>query len=149
MCVKSALIWHASMPCQLMTYIHVCQLSACTIYYPTKCMNQHAIYQCNMPACSMQTCSMSMQTCNMPACSMSIQTCNMSMQPCNMPACSMSTYSMQWLNMCLPTYAVCQCARCQCTALTTCIHIGRGTSIYLERAPNATPLHTWQLFWFT
>ena len=106
------------------------RMPTCThnTYHPTKCINQHAIYQCNM-----STCSMSMQTCNMPACSMSMQTynmlactmsacsicqckhaCSMSMQTClqyvnakcNVPTCSMSTYSMQRLNMHLLTCSI-------------------------------------------
>ena len=139
------------------------------VYHPAKCINQHAIYQCNMPACgmSMQTCtlpacSLLMQTCKIPACNMS--TSSMLMQTCKcvnatliMPACSMSTYiqhavcqhtySMQWLKTYVYQHAVCWRARCKCTDLITCIHIGEGTSIYLGGPPQ-TPLHTWQLFWF-
>ena len=88
------------------------RMPTCThnTYHPTKCINQHAIYQCNM-----STCSMSMQTCNMPACSMSMQTYNMlacTMSACSIcqckHACSMSMQTcLQYVNANMP--AVCQC----------------------------------------
>ena len=123
-------------------------------YHPTKYINQHTIsmqYACmqhvnaNMQCASIQYVNANMQCANMQY---AVCQCKLNMQyvNANMPACSMSTYSMQWLNMhaCVYQYAVCRRARCQCTALTTCMctHIGRGTSIYLGGA-TPTPLHTY------
>ena len=129
--------------------MQTCNMSA---YSMSTC--SMSMQTCNMSACSMSTCSMSMQTCNMPACNnyvntnmryagmqyvhkqYAMQTCNMSecsmsMQTCNMPALQCV---MQWLNM-----QLCRHARCQCTALTPCIHIGRGISIYLGGGASQTP----------
>ena len=104
MCVKSALIWHASMPCQLM-------IVTCA----------YTMYQCNMLACSM-----SMQTCNMLACIMSA--CEHAI--CHHAVCS-STYVntccygciyIDILHTCILQVGKRMFSLC-CFALTYCMHV--------------------------
>ena len=136
-CVKSALIRHASMPCQLTTC--VCQL-ACTIYHPTKCINQHAIISmqyagmqyvnANMQCAGMQYVTANMQNAGMQYVNMQYVKANMQLCQCKHAICQhaiiMSTYSMQWLNMHLPA----------CSMPTCKMSMYRSSNMYSHRWRN-------------